>query len=99
MRAEIYPNGKFGSIAVKVLTTILRRSFFDDCYCIVFCPERQQLLPLSDVFGNFCWFTGGPDRAETAIGRNVADRVQVLGRSCEGRGHEMPSAIDFKFEI
>ena len=36
-RWEIYPNGKFGSIAVKVLITILRHSFFDVCYCIVFC--------------------------------------------------------------
>jgi hypothetical protein len=27
-RAEIYPNGKFGSIAVKVLIAILRSSFF-----------------------------------------------------------------------
>ena len=79
MRAEIYPNGKFGSIAVKVLITILRRSFFDDCYCIVFCPERQQLLPLSAVSGNFCWLAGGSDRATTAMGRNAADRVQVLG--------------------
>jgi len=56
VRAEIYPNGKFGSIAVKVLITILRSSFFDDCYCIDFCLERQQVLPLLDGFGNFCWF-------------------------------------------
>ncbi len=78
VRAEIYPNGKFGSIAVKVLITILRHSFFDVCYCIVFCPERQQLLPLSDDFGNFCWFAGGLPPVPTAMGRNVADRGQVL---------------------
>jgi len=56
VRAEIYPNGKFGSIAVKVLITILRSSFFDDCYCIVFCPAGRQILPRLHDFGKICWF-------------------------------------------
>lgn len=56
VRAEIYPNGKFGSIAVKVLITILRSSFFDDCYCIDFCHAGQQILLRPHDFGRICWF-------------------------------------------
>jgi hypothetical protein len=38
------------------LITILRSSFFDDCYCIVFCPAGRQILPRLHDFGKICWF-------------------------------------------